>query len=593
LVGPGEDVGTNYPTYTWAAVPGTTSYDFYTVVGTVQKTVNYSAVNVGCESGTGTCSVTPLLPQENGATVYWVVKAKNAAGASPWSTSMTFIVRGLPATPQLIGPTVAVATRTPSYSWNAVPGATEYTLFTDVGGIQATVTYSAAAGGCASGTGICTITPSTPQNFGTTVYWLTRARNIGGASSWSTSMNFTIMDPNTAPILISPSVAVATTTPTYTWNAVYGATDYDFYTLIAGAATTVTYTAANAHCASGTGTCNITPNTPLSPGSSVYWSVKAKNAGGKTPWSLPNTIAVMDPLIPPTLVGPAIAVSTTTPTYTWNAVYGATDYDIYTLVNGIGKTVSYTAGAAHCASGTGTCYATPAIAEQFGTSIYWVVKAKNSGGKTPWSSSMTFAIMNPAVQPTLVGPSVSVTTTSPTYTWNAVYGAEFYDFYTDIKGVQSTVSYSAADAHCASGIGTCYITPATPLTPGDMVYWLVKAKNVTGSTPWSTSNQFKVSIVPSTPTLVGPSMSVWTTTPLFSWNAVPDATDYDLYVVVGGSASIVSYSVAESGCESGSGICSVTLTNPLDIGDYVYWAIRAKNYGSKSSWSPALNFIVK
>jgi hypothetical protein len=493
LVGPGEDVGTNYPTYAWAAVPGTTSYDFYTVVGTVQKTVNYSAVNVGCESGTGTCSVTPLLPQENGATVYWVVKAKNVAGASPWSTSMTFIVRGLPATPQLIGPTVAVATRTPSYSWNAVPGATEYTLFTDVDGIQATVTYSAAAGGCASGTGICTITPSTPQNFGTTVYWLTRARNIGGASSWSTSMNFTIMDPNTAPILISPSVAVATTTPTYTWNAVYGATDYDFYT----------------------------------------------------------------------------------------------------LVNGIGKTVSYTAGAAHCASGTGTCYATPAIAEQFGTSIYWVVKAKNSGGKTPWSSSMTFAIMNPTVPPTLVGPSVSVTTTSPTYTWNAVYGAEFYDFYTDIKGVQSTVSYSAADTHCASGIGTCYITPATPLTPGDMVYWLVKAKNVTGSTPWSNSNQFKVSIVPSTPTLVGPSMSVWTTTPLFSWNAVPDATDYDLYVVVGGSVSMVSYSVAESGCESGSGICSVTLTNPLDIGDYVYWVIRAKNYSSKSSWSPALTFVVK
>ena len=85
--------------------------------------------------------------------------------------------------------------------------------------------------------------------------------------------------------LVAPSGSIATKTPTYTWNAVAGATQYLLWVDdSSGGRIRTTYTAAQAGCASGTGTCSLTPSVVLASGAGVWWVVSG-NASGNGPWS--------------------------------------------------------------------------------------------------------------------------------------------------------------------------------------------------------------------------------------------------------------------------------------------------------------------
>jgi len=87
-----------------------------------------------------------------------------------------------------------------------------------------------------------------------------------------------------------------------------------------------------------------------------------------------------------TLISPTGTITTTTPTYVWNAVSNASYYYLY---NGTAATW-YTASAAGCGSGTGTCSITgSALAAG---SYTWYVQTYNSSGYGPWSSGMSFTI---------------------------------------------------------------------------------------------------------------------------------------------------------------------------------------------------------
>jgi len=128
-----------------------------------------------------------------------------------------------------------------------------------------------------------------------------------------------------------------------------------------------------------------------------------------------------------------------------------------------------------------------------GASVYWVVRATNSSGTSAWSTNQRFTItlpVTPPNAPTLVSPSLTSATNTPTYTWNAVANATSYTHYTNIAGVETFTNVTAAAAGCAAGTGTCSTTSATPLASGSNVYWVVNAKNSGGTSPWSTSLRF-------------------------------------------------------------------------------------------------------
>jgi hypothetical protein len=91
----------------------------------------------------------------------------------------------------LIGPAGSVATLTPTYTWDSVPGATDYELFTLINGVASTISYAAAGANCSLG-GVCVITPSTPLNNNDSVYWIVRGKNLAGKTTWSDSLSYVI-----------------------------------------------------------------------------------------------------------------------------------------------------------------------------------------------------------------------------------------------------------------------------------------------------------------------------------------------------------------------------------------------------------------
>jgi FtsP/CotA-like multicopper oxidase with cupredoxin domain len=382
---PSGIVTTATPTYTWVESARATSYDIYTIIGSVEKTTNYLAANV-CSAGTCSTVSTALV---SGSSVYWIVRAKNTIGTSAWSTSKTFVVNSIPipAIPVTSSPSGTVTTSTPTYTWNESVFATSYDLYTNVRGVATTTNYLSTAV-CVSG--VCSATSPVLAN-GASVYWVVKAKNSTGVSAYSSSKTFVVNTVSIplSPATVSPTGTVTTNTPTYTWVESTGATSYDIYASVNGVASTTNYLTSTV-CAAGT--CTATSPT-LTNGASVYWIVRAKNSAGTSAWSTSKTFVVntvVAPTVPSTIspIGTG-TVTTLTPTYTWIESMGATSYDLFTSIAGVTKTTNYLA-ATSCTAGI--CTAVSPVLNN-GSSVYWIIKAKNSAGSSAWSSSKTFTVV--------------------------------------------------------------------------------------------------------------------------------------------------------------------------------------------------------
>ncbi len=215
--------------------------------------------------------------------------------------------------------------------------------------------------------------------------------------------------PPLAATLVSPNGTVSTATPTYTWNAVSGATWYELWVTDSAQAGKVKQwvTAAQAGCAAGTGACSYTPSTALATGAATWW-IQTWNSLGYGPWStgMAFTVTAGTPPLAATLVSPNGAVSTATPTYTWNAVSGATWYELWVTDSAqAGKVKQWvTAAQAGCAAGTGACSYTPSTALATGAATWWI-QTWNSLGYGPWSTGMAFTVTAGAPVITLVNPN--------------------------------------------------------------------------------------------------------------------------------------------------------------------------------------------
>jgi hypothetical protein len=333
-------------------------------------------------------------------------------------------------------------------------------------------------------------------NPGTLYYFAIRAQdnqynlstNFATANATATSAG----QPGKA-TLVSPTGTIGTNNPTYIWNKVPGATWY--YLWVDGPSGNVIktwYTTDEANCNSST--CSVTPSTSLGGGSHTWW-IQTYNSVGYGPWSDPMTFTAPTPTLPgkATLVSPTGTIGTNIPTYTWNAVSGTTWY--YLWVDGpSGNVVKtwYTAAQAGCTSGTGTCSVTPATSLGAGSHTWWI-QTYNSVGNGPWSDPMTFTAPTPTLpgKATLVSPTGTIGTNNPTYTWNAVSGTTWYYLWVDgPSGNVIKTWYTAAQANCSSGTGTCSVANATPgLSAGSHTWW-VQTYNSVGYGPWSNRMDF-------------------------------------------------------------------------------------------------------
>lgn len=208
LWGPRGATNWQNPTFRWNRVANASSYRLRVREGGVDvfnRAVTSS--EAGCLTA-ASCnivlsSLTPLPPLTATHTYTWDIQAVNDVGVGPWSDGVTiWVAPPKPSAPTLAGPMGAVSGVTPTYSWNAEPGEWRYDLYmslTLIGNTPPTnlihIEYSAAEAGCAGGAGLCSVTPATKLQPGTSYSWVVRRRLLlpanetppGGviASEWS------------------------------------------------------------------------------------------------------------------------------------------------------------------------------------------------------------------------------------------------------------------------------------------------------------------------------------------------------------------------------------------------------------------------
>jgi hypothetical protein len=92
----------------------------------------------------------------------------------------------------LVSPSGTIHDYTPTYTWNADAVATYYKMIVeDTTGTVISEWYNKTQAGCGSGTGTCSVTPTTTLAEGSAKWWI-RTYNSEGYGPWSKGMPFTV-----------------------------------------------------------------------------------------------------------------------------------------------------------------------------------------------------------------------------------------------------------------------------------------------------------------------------------------------------------------------------------------------------------------
>jgi hypothetical protein len=499
---PGPVLTTLTPTFSWSAasgITGMTGYQVYLSDITAAKSTSYNV-------GTSVTSYTlPSGVLTAGDKYSWTVHVVEGSQSGPSSSYMFFQAPPavtLPA-PVVIGPGstttpgTVLTTLTPTFTWNAVTGVTGMT------GFQLNM-YDTPHTGSSSYTIDPTATsftlPSGVLTAGDAYVW--NLRVVAGTQSGppSTYLNFQAPPAVTlpAPVTIgpgsttTPGTVLTTLTPTFTWNAVTGVTGMTGYQL---SLYDTTHTGTANYTIDPTATSFTLPSGVLAAGDSYVWFLRVV-AGTQTGprsaylnFQAPPGVTLPAPVAtaPGSTTSPGPVLTTLTPTFEWSAVTGVTGmtgYQIYLSDITAAKSTTYSVGASV------TSY-TPTAALTAGDKYSWTVHIVVGTQSGPSSSYMFFqappAVTLPA--PVVIGPGSTpspgpvLTTSTPTFTWNAVTGV------TGMTGYQLNLydtTHTKSASYTIDPTATSFTLPAGVLSAGDTYVWNLRVVAGTQSGPPST-----------------------------------------------------------------------------------------------------------
>ncbi len=542
------------PTFSWNAVPGATGYELQ--IADSQAGVETAPAT----SVTGT-SYTPTSALTKGKTHYWRVRAKDGAGQyGAWSGVQSLRV-DFDAVSGLSPADGATTTdTTPALRWNAVSGATGYEV--QIAGSEGGLANAQAVEASAA-----SYTPSTALTNLQTHYWRVRAKDGDGQhGAWSAINSLSVNFGAVSGLSPANDSAIMDTTPTFSWNSVEGATGYELQ--IAGSRAGVE--TAPATIVAGT---SYTPTLALTKGQTHYWRVRAKDGAGQYgAWSGVQSLRVDFDAVSGLSPADGATTTDTTPALRWNAVSGATGYEVQ-IAGSEGGLDSAQAVEASAASYT------PSTALTNNQTHYWRVRAKDGNRQYgPWSAINSLSVNWGAVSGLSPANGSATTDTTPTFSWNSVEGAKGYEL--QIAGSPAGVETAPA----TSVTGTSY-TPTSALTNLQIHYWRVRAKDGDGQHgAWSAINSLSVNFGAVSGLSPANGSDTTDTTPTFSWNAVEGAAGYELQIA--GSRAGVETAPATS--VTGT---SYTPTSALTNLQTHYWRVRAKDGdGQHGAWS-AINSL--
>ncbi len=383
------------------------------------------------------------------------------------------VLSASPTAPTPLSPNATVRSTAPQFKWTPNPIATRYMLY-----VYTTANVRAFSGEvtptCDATT--CTYTPTFTLAVGA-YKWAVKAGDVNKYGSNSTWTNFSV-DLPLPPTPQTPTGAINTPNPAFTWTKSGGATGYALYV----------YTSANAKVFAGAvvPTCvgtTCTYNSSLGLGAGNYkWAVKAGNANGMSATSAwLNFSAEIPPA--PTPLSPNATVRSTAPQFKWTKPAAATLYKLYVYTSANGKIYS---GDVTPTCDATQCTYTPSFTLGLGN-YKWAVKAGNVFG---WSANSAWTNFNVALPlpPTPQTPTGTISTGNPVFTWTKSSGATGYSLYVYTAG--NVKMYAGAVVPTCVGT-TCTYNSSLGLSAGNYK-WALKAGNANGMSATSAWLNFSV-----------------------------------------------------------------------------------------------------
>lgn len=453
------------PIIGWNPVDSATRYSIW--VNNVSKGISQEFYSVN-ETGTAF-----QLAGLNSSDTYrvWVRAFNGFTALTAWSTPVDFTVGQSSAVPTIYSPVAETEDTLPTVSWASVSGAAEYELqISDGGGvIQA---YRAGS------TSQQLQTPLTAGDYSVTV----TAKDAGGTTLGSDTMNFTIESGDTTIELFGTDGATENPRPTFAWSSVPGATRYVIW--VNDDTNSLTATVFDSEIE----TTSFTPDESLLAGRHRVWVRAFNGTTALTAWSTPSTFIVTEATGAPQIISEAVSLgqtsattTSTVPAITWNHVTAAATYELQVL----------DASGAVIQAITGLTTTTARIPVSPGTFDYQVRSLDGSGTPSAFSTPQRLQIVasDPAVRTELISPLVR----STVGTSNVLFGWTFpatsgvtYDLWV------SNLTLGTRPVFETALVGQTY-TEAT-LSAGTYRAWVrVVGTGVNGS--WSRGVDFTIAAV--------------------------------------------------------------------------------------------------
>ncbi|MCC6931249.1 MAG: fibronectin type III domain-containing protein, partial [Gemmatimonadaceae bacterium] len=453
----------------WSDVTGETSYEVQVQGGQWPSFVPLTtlAANVTAYSHSDAVNLAP------GTQYCYRVRAVNATGPSPWSTTpcaTTLTVGTVPPTPVGVSATALSVSRI-DVGWSDVTGETSYEVQVQGGQWPSFVPLTTLAAN------VTVYSHSDAVNLapGTQYCYRVRAVNATGPSAWSTTRCATTL--GGIPAVPGNVVAVATSSSAIdvSWSDVTGETSYEVQ--VQGGQwpsfVPLTTLAANVTAYSHSDAVN------LAPGTQYCYRVRAVSAAGPSAWSTTPCATTLGgiPAVPGNVV--AVATSSSAIDVSWSDVTGETSYEVQ--VQG-GQWPSFVALTTLGANVTAYSHS-DAVNLAPGTQYCYRVRAVSGAGPSAWSTTPCATTLGgiPAVPGNVVAAAMSSSRID--VSWSDVTGETSYEV--QVQGGQwpSFVPLTTLAANV-----TAYShSDAVNLSPGTQYCYRVRAVSAAGPSAWSTT----------------------------------------------------------------------------------------------------------
>ena len=557
------------PDFSWGDISGETLYKFeiadnagFNVAGDTTGTPYYWTTTLGANVVNLTLPVDLL---SNNKTYYWRVRGENhdkefavpsvvCIGDYQTVTS-TFEKVGIndPAANLLYADNYTTCNENFTLTWDAVENADKYEIqISDVSDFSSfLVNVNNVA------TNSYSFTPAPSPVFGT-YYWRVRGLDSDGPDAsctptWLVSPENKIylqkiesapsLSGPTPSIETMPNVKICTRTPKFEWSKVVGAkkyhiqvsTDWNF----GGGNITWESDVAVDSTLAGPFDYTLTAVEQLPEANAdYYWRVKAFNDDNavlcEAAYSSYSFFRKVGVNFPVTLQNPGDGslVCDNTPTFEWDAVTNAVNYDIE-----ISKD-NFTSVAYSTNLGAVTTYSGFNLPYDGTGSYYWRVKATDNECDGAWSSVWTFQQKGPDNTPILNYPTNNLTICdlTPEFKWTKVTGGtvEYEIIVDEDAGFTMPYTFSQSGITTTDAVWVTFTPNIGDLPNGVDLWWKVRAYNTDCPAAQMFSSTFKTKVVQLTkPTINAPANEAWfcNDEPTgFSWTAVTGANDYVLEI---------------------------------------------------------------